>query len=414
MQSDNPARLALELYCRGVRIDSSCRLEEHARGIQRTRAGLGSGLELCLPGPRKLHWVNVPVVEKFVERSPLMIVLREGTASEPDYRVIDTRDGSEHPVILPPTPEWYSSKTSRGIPMDQVGVLQGTYLGIYVGGIGAFWAGGGHDACGFCTSGENVGVEEELEKTVSDVVETARAAKNESGITFVHLNAGYAGPETVLALEPYVRALKEEVGILVGVQATPAPDLSLYDRLHALGVDHLSFCYEFHDPDVFRSLCPGKARAIGQDTYLRAIEYCAQLFGRGSCSGEIIAGVEPIATTVEAINWIASVGAFPTVCIFRPLKGATMEHVSPPDPGDMEMVFREVWNACRRHHVPVGMAPNIEVSIVMTPDDTADLVDDGGVADRVWRAALAAGRVVARPVFSSRMRPRSRPELPQR
>jgi hypothetical protein len=413
MQRENPARLSLELYCRGLRIDPSCRLEEHARGIQRTRAGLGSGLELCIQGDRKLHWVNTPVVEEFALRSPLLLKLNE-TRGELDYRVVDTRDGVETPVLLPPTPRWYSAKTSRGIAMDQVGVLQGTYLGIYVGGICAFWAGGGHDACGFCTSGVNVGVEEELEKTVDDVVETALAAKAESGITFVHMNAGYAGPETVLALEPYVRALKERVGVLVGVQATPAKDLSLYDRLHALGVDHLSFCYEFHDPDVFRTLCPGKARAIGQDSYFRAIEYCAELFGRGAVSGEIIAGVEPVATTIEAIEWIASVGAFPTVCVFRPLAGATMESVAPPDPDDMEIVFREVWNACRRHRVPVGLAPNIEVSIVMTPDDTADLVDDGGLADHVWRAALAAGRVIARPVFSSKMRPRSRPVLPQR
>jgi len=415
MRTDNPARLSLELYCRGLRVDPTCRLEEHARGIQRTRAGLGSGLELCIRGDRKLHWVNAPVEEDFATHSPLLLVLHDtGDEGEPDYRLVDTRDGSETAVLLPPTPAWYSAKTSRGVPMDQVGVLQGTYLGIYVGGICAFWAGGGADACQFCTSGVNVGVEEELEKTVADVVETARAAKAESGITFVHLNAGYAGPDTILSLEPYVRALKEEVGVLVGVQATPATDLTLYDRLHALGVDHLSFCYEFHDREIFETLCPGKSRALGQESYLRAIEYCAALFGRGSCSGEIIAGVEPIETTLKAIDWIASVGAFPTVCVFRPLKGAGMEDVPPPDPDEMETVFREVWNACRRHKVPVGMAPNIEVSLVLTPDDTADLVDDGGIGDRVWRAALAAGRVVARPLFSRRMRPQSRPPLSPR
>ena len=414
MSLENPARLALELYCRGLRIDPSCRLEEHARGIQRTRAGLGSGLELCIPGERKLHWVNVPVTEAFARRSPLHLVLRDGPDGEPDYRVWDTRGGLELPVLLPPTPRWYAHETSRGVRMDQVGVLQGTYLGIYVGGICAFWAGGGHDACGFCTSGVNVGQEEELEKTVADVVETARAAKEESGITFVHLNAGYAGPDTVLTLEPYVRALKEEVGVLVGVQATPARDLALYDRLHALGVDHLSFCYEFHDPDVFAALCPGKARALGQSSYLRAIEHCAGLFGRGTCSGEIIAGVEPLETTLTAIDWIASVGAFPTVCVFRPLEGAAMEKVAPPDPGDMETVFREVWNACRRHRVPVGLAPNIEVSIVMTPDDAADLVDDAGPGDVLWRAALAAGRFVTRPLFARRMQPHELPPLPAR
>ncbi len=413
MHDVNPARLSLDLFCRGLRVDDSCRLDEHARGIQRTRAGLGSGLELCIPGRRKVHWVNVPVVEEFAQRSPWQLVLRD----EPEgavYRLLHADRDAAVPVWLPPTPKWYTQKTSRGVEMAQVGVLQGTYLGVYVGGICAFWSGKGHDACQFCTTGVNVGVEEELTKSIEDVVETALAAKEESGITFVHLNAGYAGLDTVASLEPFVRALKERVGVLVGVQATPALDLSLYDRLRTLGVDHLSFCYEFHDVDYLETYCPGKQRAVGQDTYLRALEHCAKLFGRGSCSGEIIAGVEPIASTLRAIDWIASVGAFPTVCVFRPLAGAGMEHLPPPDPADMEVVYREVWNACRRHLVPVGMAPNIEVSLVLTPDDAADLVEDAGVADRLWRAALAMGRLVTRPRFAHRMKAAPRPSLPAR
>ncbi len=401
----NPARLALDLYCLGARIDPSCRLEEHARGVSRTRAGLGSGLELCLPGPRKRHWVNVPVTEPFAQRSPWTLRLAGLSSDGPLYRLVDARSGAVYPVELPPEPAWYGKSTSAGTPMTHVGLLQGTYLGVYVGGICGFWAGRGQDACGFCTSGVNVGTEERLEKTVDDVVETALAAKRESGVTFVHLNMGYAGPETVRGVEPYVKALKERVGVLVGVQATPARDLALYDRLKALGVDHLSFCYEFHDAEVLAKWCPGKSRALGQEAYFRALEHCARLFGRGSCSGEIIAGVEPIETTLRAIDWIASVGAFPTVCVFRPLEGARMHDVPPPDPDALVPVFRAVWDACRRHLVPVGLAPNIEVSIVLTPDDTADLHEDPTTTDRMWRAALAVARLASRPRFAARMRP---------
>src|SRR5258708_39863492 len=64
----NPALLKLDLYCRGVRLDSSCYVEEDGgRKILRTRAGLGSGLELILPGGL---WTNVPATESFVESSP--------------------------------------------------------------------------------------------------------------------------------------------------------------------------------------------------------------------------------------------------------------------------------------------------------------------------------------------------------
>jgi biotin synthase-like enzyme len=243
-------------------------------------------------------------------------------------------------------------------------------------------------------------------KSVDDVVETALAAKSESDVTFVHLNTGYAGDATLDGVMPYAKALKERVGVLVGVQSTPTLDFARYDQLKALGVDHLSFCYEFQDPDVFEKWCPGKARTLGQETYFRALEHCSKLFGRGTCAGEIIAGVEPIERTLEAIDWIASVGAFPTVCIFRPTIGSQMEHLPSPDPDQMETVMRAVWDACRRHMVPVGMAPNVHVSLVVNPEDAADLVENPGPADLAWRAALAVGRVAAKPVFARRMRKR--------
>ena len=46
----NPALLKLDLYCKGVRLDDSCYVEEDGgRKILRTRAGLGSGLEAHPP-----------------------------------------------------------------------------------------------------------------------------------------------------------------------------------------------------------------------------------------------------------------------------------------------------------------------------------------------------------------------------
>ena len=398
----NAARLTIELFCRGARIDPSCDLEHDARSVRRTRAGLGSGLELCVPGKRKEHWVNVPIVEEFAKSSPFVLVKH----GEDRYLLASPRHDAAWPVRIPAEPQWYGRKTSSGREMAQIGVLQGTYLGIYVGGVCAFWAGQGRDACGFCTTGQNVGDADALEKTVDEVVETALAAKRESGVTFVHLNSGYSGANTLDVIEPYVKALKDRVGVLVGVQATPTLEFERYDRLKALGADHLSFCYEFQDPAVFAKWCPGKARTLGQETYFRALEHCSRLFGRGTCSGEIIAGIEPIESTLEAIDWIASVGAFPTVCIFRPTIGSKMESLPPPDPDAMVIVMREVWNACRRHLVPVGMAPNVEVSLVVNPEDAAELVEDPGVADFAWRAALALGRVAAKPIFARRMRPR--------
>src|SRR5262249_1207788 len=74
---NNPALLKLDLYCRGIRIEDSCHEGHGGRKILRTRAGLGSGLELVLPGGL---WTNVPVMEPFAKDSPFALRSAEAKA----------------------------------------------------------------------------------------------------------------------------------------------------------------------------------------------------------------------------------------------------------------------------------------------------------------------------------------------
>ncbi|MCB1282574.1 MAG: hypothetical protein KDB18_13710, partial [Salinibacterium sp.] len=105
----NPAELQIELFCRGLAIDPSCDLVADARHVARTRAGLGSGLELVIPGDLKDLWLNVPVEEDFVEHSPWTL-----SKGQSGYTVQDRRDERVYPVIVPPEPAWYDAKTSSG------------------------------------------------------------------------------------------------------------------------------------------------------------------------------------------------------------------------------------------------------------------------------------------------------------
>jgi hypothetical protein len=401
----NACEFEIDLFCKGMRVSEGVPLDG-ARGISRTRAGLGSGLEIALPTGTRLKreiWVNVPVVEAFASRSPYIL---DGDSTD-GYFIIDERLGERYPIRIPPAPGWYSQLTSREIPMHRIGVLQGTYLGIYVNPVCAFWNYSPPLNCRFCTTGKNVGCAENADKALSDVVETCWAARDESGVTFVHLNGGFQGSRGAAFTEPYVKAIKEEVGMLVGVQLTPEKDFAGYDRLIDLGLDHLSFCVEFFDPEWFARICPGKARMLGQRLFLEALEYCAARMPRGAVSGEIIAGIEPIERTLEAIDYIAGLGAFPTVCIFRPTVGSDMESWPPPPFEDMKLVMRHVYEACRRHWLPIGAAPNIEVSLVVNPDDAVLLAERnaGFYCYEAWRRLV---KVAARPLFGRRMQARAR------
>ena len=398
----NACELEIDLLCRGMRVPGTVSLDG-ARGVSRTRAGLGSGLEVELPtrsrSKKSIH-VNVPVIERFANASPYQL----GGSPASGYAVTDERSGAMYPVRLPREPAWYSRQTTRGVPMGRVGVLQGTYLGIYINQVCAFWNYSPALNCRFCTTGQNVGTNEAAEKTIADVVETCRAARDESGITFVHLNGGFFGTRGLEFALPYVRAIKQEVGLLVGVQLAPESAFHRYDALIDAGADHLSFCVELLDPGWFAAICPGKARVHGQQLYFDAMAYCAAKMPRGAVSGEIIAGIEPIQTTLDGIDTIARLGAFPTVCIFRPTAGSDMEAWPSPSYQDMRRVMAHMYEACRRHWLPIGVAPNVEVSLVVTPDDAALLSDRGAgyYAYETWRRAV---KWMAGPVFRYRMRP---------
>jgi hypothetical protein len=399
----NPGFLKLDLLCRGARLEGGDAVEgAGGRPVLRTRAGLGSGLELVLDGDL---WVNVPVAEPFARSSPYEVrVARAGGTR--DVEIL--RDGAPCArARLAPRPAWYDATTSAGRPMRRVGTLQGTYLAIYPGRVCEFWVPGpqraSRESCRFCSVGLNLGADDGEGKTVDEVLEVVHAARRESGITYVDFNAGHADDYGFLdAIEPYVARVKRETGLLVGVQVPPHPDLSRWERLRSLGVNRVSFCFELFDPAAFRDVCPGKARVYGLERYLETAAHCAALGRRGRralepwvVNGELIAGLEPAARSIEAVEWLTERGVVPTVCVFRPLVGTALADRPSPPTEEVLPVFQALHEACVRHGLPVGLAPGIHVSLVLLPEEARWVVQDPEVAAawdrRAGRRAFARG-----------------------
>ena len=402
----NPALLKLDLYCQGIRLDDSCFIErDGGRSVLRTRAGLGSGLELILPHGL---WTNVPVTESFASLSPYL--LRRGNDG---YRI--ERDGElVAAVALSPKPAWYDARTSSGKPMTRIGSLQGTYLGIYPAKVCEYWLSRPEkENCKFCSVGLNLGVDDADTKSVDEVLEVVHAARRESRITYVDFNTGHYEGDTYLdILLSYIRRVKKETGLLVGVQTPPHRDLRRYEELRRIGVNRVSFCFEIWNKERFVEICPGKNREYGLPRYLEAVEYCAKL-SRGMAgepwvsNGEIIAGLERPEDSIAAIDWITSVGAIPTVCVFRPLKGTDYAAIHPPRTDDLIPVFRRLYEACMERGLPIGVAPDIHVSLVLLPEECRWFSDDPG---RHWRHSLklTAMSWLARWQIGGRIRRRDR------
>src|SRR5205809_1644337 len=100
-----------------MRIDATA-FEGEGRRITRTRAGLGSGLELVIHGAAKDIHANVPVTEEFAQRSPFLL-MRDANR----MFILDGRSADTYAVDVPPEPKWYSRYTSADVPMHRVGVM---------------------------------------------------------------------------------------------------------------------------------------------------------------------------------------------------------------------------------------------------------------------------------------------------
>jgi hypothetical protein len=399
----NPAELKIDLLCRGMLIDGKCRIRQDGRPVCSNPLDLASGLEIVLPGDMSDLWVNVPIREKSVEQTPYHLRHAQGA-----YYLFDERNAQTYAVRLAPKPDWYGRTTTSGIPMSQIGMLQGTVLFIEIGDSDRFWsvnrvAEGG--------SGQTLprGAGRRVTASIEDIVETAAAAQKRSGITLVILRGSFQNDGGFARIFPYINALKREVGILAGVQSPPETDLKLYDQACALGVDHISFYFEFFGGDVLHRYAPNKAEHQGRERLMKALEYCVHLMGKGRVSGELIAGVEPIGDTMRGIDYFAGMGALPLISIFRPLRGTAIENSAAPDCAEMLSVFRHVYWACRAHNLPIGMTPNVHLSLQPHPADTlylaADLLDV-----RAYQRWIFTMQQVMRPYFLRRMRKNATPQ----
>ena len=70
----------------------------------------------------------------------------------------------------------------------------------------------------------------------------------------------------------------------------------------------------------------------------------------------------------------------------------------------MKDVFAHLYEACRDSGLPVGVLP-IEVSLVVQPEETADLLPPS-LSTRLYQWKLAVLRQLARPYIAWKRRPR--------
>ncbi|MFH1540031.1 MAG: radical SAM protein [bacterium] len=365
----NPVVMELELFSKGLRIDGSVRLEGK-RSPLRLRAGLGSGLEAMIHGIDDWRGdyitVNIPIHGAFVKDSPYLLVQEE-------ERYFVTANGEKiRQIFLFPLPKFYNEKTSDGILMSRIGCIFGNVGSMMLKGC-QFWDMEGDMKCGFCATGLYRGDTEEPEKTIRQVVEVCKKMVFEEKVDSLHFNTGFRKGKAIEEIIPFVEAVHRETGAYICVQCPPEDDFSLYEKLYEAGARHVSFCFEIFNLEHFRSVCPGKSKYIKHDRFFEAIRHCVGIFP--DVAGELVMGLEPVRNTLDGIEKVTGLGAWPTVTVFRPLPGTRMGEMRPPSTRELIPVVKRMYTSCMEKGVPLEQLPQIRESLSPLPMDGKYLLD---------------------------------------
>jgi MoaA/NifB/PqqE/SkfB family radical SAM enzyme len=246
--------------------------------------------------------------------------------------VLNHRDRGLFEITFEPKPAWYNRETSDGKKMCRVMQYVGRSKFTVSYSNECSLQDKGLD-CLFCninatkkTFGELQGLDM---KNPIQIAECVQAAFDE-GFKRFFVTGGFI-PER-REVEYYMdvaEAVREKTGLEIfhGQAVIGAPlDLSVIDKYKEVGYDAISTNMEIWDPNIFKTICPGKEQICGgRDNWVRALEHEVEVFGRGRVRSTFVAGIEPKQSLLEGLEYLISRGVVADPSQWNPNPGSALE-----------------------------------------------------------------------------------------
>ncbi len=334
-------RLKIELLCNGAKLSADIN-----RG-RKAGAGPAGGRYIILPGGLK---VNTALWGNFTERSSWEL-------GEKDGKYFLSRITEEYaekvPVEVVPSPNYYSRKTSDGIPMWKVALLHGRdCLATTVYQRCSYWnLGKGCKFCGIELSLESGStIELKKPKQFNEVVE---AAVEEGVCNHITLTTGTTASSDhgSKLLAEVAKEVKNHRNIPIHVQIEPPEKNRYLELLVDAGVDTVGIHVESFDRRVLEEVCPGKA-GTKLEKYFETWKESVELFGENQVSSFIIAGIgESDESILIGAEELARIGVIPYLVPLRPIASTKFENEQPPNLDRMFSLYSRIGGILKTYDV---------------------------------------------------------------
>ncbi|HMS16481.1 MAG TPA: radical SAM protein [Planctomycetota bacterium] len=334
----------------------------------------------------------------------------------PEERLV-LRCGTEEfcEVEFSARPPYYGDKLADGTPITEVAPsIEWGYL-LYLTVFRMCQYFGKEEECQFCDINRNfkqqrdlgrpyfaVKPKERLLEALDRVVASGARAKAYT-ITGGSVTSRLEGQDEASFYTDYARAIEDRfpgrwIGKMV-VQALPKSDVQ---RIRDAGIRIYHPNYEIWDPRLFSLICPGKARYVGRDEWIRRILDSAEVFPPECVIPNFVAGIEMSAphgfkteeeawnSTGEGLSYFMSRGISPRFTSWCPEPLSVLGRSSGPASLRYHVGLVKLWRDIHRSFglpVPPGYGEAGIGRAVFSVSSFMDAIPDG--APRVEFSSLA-------------------------
>jgi uncharacterized Fe-S cluster-containing radical SAM superfamily protein len=280
-----------------------------------------------------LSWSNLKLLRYVSELgTPFSLKLSDGSAALYHGKDFITF------VTFPDYTDFYSRKTSSGLPFMGNAVLQGLdWVSFQCLWSCEFAASG--KPCEFCFSGadfQNLAAKHKaMPPAVSakDLSEIVRYAMTNCGATAVQITGGstFDGKSEASHILSYLKELYSTRLEELLLYITPPRETALVDEYFSLGATRIACSLEVWDADRAKRITPGKIEYTTRQCHLDILEYTADKFGSGTAFSNFIIGLEPFESLKEGAIFLAERGIIPSASIWMPMGRPVMGSMSAPE-----------------------------------------------------------------------------------
>lgn len=235
------------------------------------------------------------------------------------------RGNVRHRIDFPTRPRCYGIQLSDGSALERVATVYGnTTLGIFTPGHCYYF--NDNLQCRFCSLGP-------ARDTVSDHLMSidpqiaaecvTRAVKADPGrYRHVLINGGNLRDyDRAFARQIRVHQAISRLGLPAEIErhliSMPPKDLSMFEDFAECG-GTLAMSLEIFDSKLFDAICPGKSQHYGRDRFIDAFRKAVRVIGFGNVYAGFVAGLEPLESLTDGMEFFADMGIVPAIAVFHP------------------------------------------------------------------------------------------------